>query len=47
LNIDITGLSTRKEDDSSTFGEEKPMFKDIKERLAGLQKRFGALRGPL
>jgi hypothetical protein len=27
--------------------DEKPMFKEIKERLAGLDKRFGALRGPL
>jgi hypothetical protein len=27
--------------------DEKPMFKEIKERLESLQKRFVALRGPL
>jgi len=27
--------------------DEKTMFKEIKERLEGLQKRFTALRGPL
>jgi hypothetical protein len=27
--------------------EEKLMFKEIKERLEGLEKRFAALRGPL
>jgi len=27
--------------------EERPMFKEIKERLESLQKRFVALRGPL
>jgi hypothetical protein len=27
--------------------EEEPMFKEIKERLEGLEKRFAALRGPL
>jgi hypothetical protein len=42
LNYGTTGLSITKEDDRG-----KPMFKEIKERLAGLEKRFGALRGPL
>jgi len=47
LNIGTTGLSTTKEDDSSVCSEERHMFKEIKERMAGLEKRFGALRGPL